>query len=132
MKKIQPKPSTSFVISRVPSGYTEDDVKELFKDYLPLETIKFHYTSPHFFAHKVTVTFPSEEAAKRAEAMIGKHVGKDDLKIQYSLLPNNLSNNFPKGQIECKEMKDDPDVPVDIRSNEYFVDEWNSLNSSSI
>lgn len=128
MEKIRPKPSTSYVLSRVPSFYTEDDIKELFKDYLPLENIKFHYVSPRLFTHKVTVTFPSEEAAKRAEKMIGKHVGKDDLKIQYSLLPNNLSNNFPKGQIECKEMKDDPDVPINIKSNEYFVDEWNSLN----
>ena len=126
--KIRPKPSASFVIARVPSRYTEKDIEELFKDYLPLENIKFHYASPHLFTHKVTVTFPSLEEAQRAEKMIGKHVGKDDLKIQYSLIPNNLSNTLPKGNLELKEMKDDPGVPVDIKSQEYFVDEWNSLH----
>lgn len=125
--KIQPKPSASLVLSRVPSRYTENDVKELFKEYLPLENVKFHYTSPNLFTHKVTVTFPSIEAAEKAGRMIGKHVGKDNLKIQYSLIPNNFSNILPRGSLELKEMKDDPDVPTDIKSQEYFIDEWNSL-----
>lgn len=125
--KFKPPPSASFVIHRVPNHYTEKDIKELFKNYLPLESVIFHNASPHLAMHIVTVTFPTLEAAQKAASMIGKHVGNDDLKIQYSFRPNNLCQNLPVGSITSKEMHDDEDVPNNNAIAGHYIHEWRQL-----
>ncbi|OHT13535.1 protein phosphatase 2C [Tritrichomonas foetus] len=124
MKKVKPPPSASFLLGRVPLNYTEDDVREFFKDFQPIETIKFHYVSKHLFTRKVTVTFPSMEIANRASKLIGKHVGKDDLLVTYSLRPNNLSKSLPVGEIKTNEMKDDADIPGTTYAPGMCMCEW--------
>ena len=124
IKKAKGVPSASFVVGRVPSSYTEENIRTLFKDASPIESIKFHYASPHLFTHRVTVTFPSLEIANRAKKLIGKHVGPDDLLVQYSLIPNNLCKELQIGEPPYNEMKDDAELPNNNYTPGFFVNEW--------
>lgn len=124
-KQVKAKPSASLLISRVEEDITEDDIKDFFRDFLPLDNIVFHYISPKLFTNKVTASFPSQEACvKAAKKLLGKHMGPNDFKVEYSLRPNDSSLSLEIGETEKRVMMDDPDVPDNMYAPGIFMYEW--------
>jgi len=124
-KKAVYTPSTSFVLSRIPHGFTEEDIKAFLAGFLPLENIEFHYLTPSLFLRTVTVVFPDMDAARRASMQfMGKKNGPNKICFNYSLKPYNLSITQPHGEVPTKGQIDDGDAPTNPFHPGYFLRDW--------
>lgn len=120
-----PTCSTSIVLSRVPSKFTEDDVRAIFSAITPCSKVVFHWYSDSLFSHKCTVVFPDLAATRKVMvAFLGKFIGEYGQSIAYSFIPNNLSETEPPGQMVLRNPLDDLDVPSAIGDSSVYVDDW--------
>ena len=120
-------PSPSFVLSYLPPGYTEENVKAFFDEYTP-KSINFLKLTPDFPLNKAVVTFDEGEVEQEvASNFLGNHIGPDDLAFFYSICPYNFCEGHERGEIPTRQQHDDDGANLSPYTPGNFIKDWNKF-----
>jgi Leucine-rich repeat (LRR) protein/serine/threonine protein phosphatase PrpC len=125
-----PVPSASLVLSRIPDGFSDDNILELFEGVATPAGVVLHFLPGNLFLNAATLTFPDVESAQKVmHAFSGRAVSAHRLAIAYSHRPNNLSRTFPAGPITQKKARDDQDASIDPFDPSTYATDWGEAAS---
>ncbi|OHT00470.1 protein phosphatase 2C [Tritrichomonas foetus] len=122
------RPSASLVLAHVPKETTEARIREIFRDYEPINNIVFHYITPNVFTTRVTVVLENTDAAKKFSTKFYSHkIPDSEITFHYAFRPFDCSTIHQQENVIQKPMLDEVEADFNPYTKNYFISDWNKL-----
>lgn len=120
-------PSTSILLSGVPHGFTEDDVRALFKDLPEPEVVVFQKLGDSLFLNCATCIFRDMKAVQDVTLrLLGKVIG-NGMSISYCFRPFDCSPTREPGKMNMRAPLDDRGFPKDPYETGNYQYDWKEV-----